>query len=540
MRTSGFTCRFALGTGLFAVALGALACTAPDETPHRPAVPLPAVALGARVAVVEKTSARAYFIDPAQVPLQARSVALGQDPVQAQARNGHDELLVLSRGVRDGIGKPAMPAELAVIPAVDPTRVSRHPLASRFDVVSQSPDGRFAVLFFDANKSTPEGSLLFNPNEIEVLDLDVAPNPSAKSRSLRAFGGVPRGVVFSPPLQLRGDSARPLRLAVVLSDNYVTLLDLENDRTEITVALTLADDKRLVRPAQVLFLPGDAMSDPALFIRSEGSSDVVTLRLVSATKPLAERANDFRPVLSLLGAGAVPADMALIDSSSGPRLFVVAQGNGDAAVIDPVTSRSTTFKLGAAADRILLYQGTSPADPTKRPRALLLSPGGSQIAFLDLQQLEELRGRDLELRSMSGGIKSFLPLLARGLVVAEHAQGSGLSVIDLDHRTIAPLITEGLRAIVPGRRDEVWLQPNSAMRLGRLELTQLQAQEMTLDRAIARVLPLSASASGQHFVAIEHEEAWGAFTFIDADKPVRATARSLVGFLYSDLLEGGQ
>jgi hypothetical protein len=526
---------------LAAFALGLPSCTSDDGTPRPPAQPLPAVALGARIAVVDRTSARAFFIDPAAAHLTAGAVAVGQDPASALARNGHEDLLVLSRGVRDGRGVPAAPAELAVIPAADPGRALRHPLASRFDLVAQSPDGRFAFLYFDAAKSNPDGALLFNPNEIEVLDLDAPPSAEAKSRSLRAFGGVPQGIVFSPELQLRGPGARALRLGVVLSDNYVTLLDLENDRTEITVALTLGDDKRVLRPVQVLFLPGDAGNDPALFIRSEGSADIVTLRLVAAAAPLAERANDFRPVLSLLGAGAIPKDMALVDSATGPRLFVVA--GSDAAVIDPVTSRSTSFRLGSGADRILLYQGASPADPMKRARALLIAPGGATIAFLDLAQLEELHGRDLEPRSMSGSVQSFVPLLDRGMVVAQHDRGRGmvgLSVIDLDHRTVAPLVTEALRAIVPGSSDELWLQPDDAYRLGRLGLAQLQAQEIVLDRIIDRVVPLAAGADGRRMLAVEHPESGGAITFLDADKPLRSTARSLVGFLYTDLLEGGR
>jgi hypothetical protein len=289
-------------------------------------------------------------------------------------------------------------------------------------------------------------------------------------------------------------------------------------------------------------LPGDATSDPALFIRSEGSTDIVTLRLTPAPKPLAERANDFRPVLSLLSAGGVPTDMALIDSAAGPRLFVLASNNGDAAVIDPVTSRATNFRLDSPAEKILLYQGMSPGDPKSRPRALLLAPGGAQIAFLDLEGLEDLRGRDLEARSMSGAVSQFLPLLDRGLVVAQHSRGGagmvGLSVIDLDRRTISPLVTETLSAIVPGAVDELWLQPDSALRLGRLGLAQLQAQEVRLDRRISRVLPLAAGADGRRFVVVEHQETGGALTFLDAEKPERSTARGLIGFLYTDLLEG--
>jgi hypothetical protein len=214
-------------------------------------------------------------------------------------------------------------------------------------------------------------------------------------------------------------------------------------------------------------------------------------------------------------------------------------------VIDPVTRRATTFTLGAPTERILLYQGASPADPRKRPRALLIGPGNGQIGFLDLDGLEDLRGRDFEPRTMAGQASAFVPLLDRGLLVALHNGGGpsgnvGLSVIDLDHRTIAPLVSESLTAILPGGPDELWLQPQAGFRVGRLGLTQLQAQEVRLDRPVTRILPLVASASGQRFVVIEHPEDGGAITVLDADKPERKTARALAGFLYTDLLEGGR
>ena len=101
---------------------------------------------------------------------------------------------------------------------------------------------------------------------------------------MRSFGSVPQAVLFSPPLPLRGDGTSPprtLRLALVLSDNAITLLDVENDRTEITISLTRADETRTVRPVQVLFQASDPTSaaapgdDPQIFVRSEGSNDIV-------------------------------------------------------------------------------------------------------------------------------------------------------------------------------------------------------------------------------------------------------------------------
>ena len=43
-----------------------------------------------------------------------------------------------------------------------------------------SPDGRFAVLHF-VRESRTDSSLLFNPNEVTVLDLDAPPTMAAGS-----------------------------------------------------------------------------------------------------------------------------------------------------------------------------------------------------------------------------------------------------------------------------------------------------------------------------------------------------------------------
>src|SRR5205814_1209822 len=164
-------------------------------------------------------------------------------------------------------------------------------------------------------------------------------NPVAP-RTIRSFGSVPAQVLFSPPLSLPDG---PRTLAVILSQNFVTLLDLEHPtRPEITVPLTLPDDHRTLQPVQVIF----ETKDPAVYVRAAGANDIYALRLLPVAP--AERApggNDFTPALSQLAAGTAPADMALFDSADGPRLLVVSPGSSDAFVIDARTSRSTRIAL---------------------------------------------------------------------------------------------------------------------------------------------------------------------------------------------------
>ncbi len=521
-----------------------------DEGHHPTPNPLPPVAVGSRLAYLDMATSQAFIVDPALVPLQARTEPVGQNPVSAVPRPGRDELLVLARGVPDEPGLTPEPATLSVVPTEAGKTGRRHALTNRFGSMAVSPDGRFVVLHHAPQGGDP--SLLVNPNEVAVLDLEgAAPGAApAPSRALRSYGGVPEAVVFSPPLALGGPTPRMVRLAVVLSKNYVTLLDLDHDRTEITISLTRADEPQTVRPLQVLFEAGSASaagaSDPTLFIRSEGSNDIVALRLTPAPLPLADRGNDFRPVLSLLGSGAYPSDMALYQASEGSRLLLLSPDRGQAAVIDARTSRVVTFDLEARAERILLFEGSSPAESARRPRALLLSADGGQIGFLDLDRLEELKGRNLELRPMSTSVREFLPLADRGVVLANHGTNgpsvAGLSVIDLNRRTVSPLGGDPLHQIkpAPAPADEMWLLPYSATRVGRLALSRLTASEVRLDLPAAGIFPLDPSAGGKRFVVVDHQFASGALTVLDAEKPERETARSLVGFLYTGLFDRSQ
>jgi hypothetical protein len=528
---------FVRAGGLLA-ALLALGCGSDLDGYRQPWMTLPPVALDHSVAYVERASATAFVVDPADPALAPKLSAVGKNAVLAVRRNGQDELLVLAQGQRGEAGVTPEDASLTLVPAGG-QGARRVNLGARFDGFSQSDDGRFAVLRFANNQS--QGEVLFNPNEIAVVDLAAAA-PAPVGRTLRSFGSVPLAVTFSPALTLPAEG-RPLRLGVALSDGYVTLFDLEHgERTEITVSLTLPDDHRMLRPAQVLFEQLDPTRDPTVFVRADGSNDLFALSL--APVPPAERTpqgNDFRPVLSLLGVGAPAADMQVFAGPDGSaRLLVLAPGRQQALIIDPATSRTTPLALGMPATRIVLFAAPAPGQPDARPRALLVPmQGPAELGFLDLDQVEDLRSRNLDTRTMGAAAADLVASIDHGVVIVEHANRAGLSVIDLAHRTVAPLVTSQLGdvALGPAPANKLWIASGSSSHLGYLVLPALSAGDVRLDAPVQAIFPLGPSPDGKRRVVIDHQHSGGRITVLDADDPQRATARGVSGFLYVDLLQ---
>jgi hypothetical protein len=521
---------------LAALALLSLgACKEWEPAYTQQATMLPPVALDSRVALVDSGNARVFLVDPARPESGARLVSVAKDPVVATRHQGKDELLVLSRGERGQPGVLPEPPALTIFaadPAVPPRVV---PLGSRFNTLSQSPDGRRLIAHF--GPSTTKGDSLFNPNEIAILDLAAA-SPVAVPRTIRSFGSVPDRVLFSPSLALPDG---PRTLAVLLSQNFVTLVDLDNPtRPEITVPLTLPNDTRTLRPVQVLF----ETKDPVVYVRVQGANDIYALRLLPvAAAERAPNGNDFTPALGLLAAGTGPADMALYDTADGPRLLVTSPGSRDAFVIDARTSRSTRIALDDAASRIHIFESTGPGDPKSRARALLLGTGieARTISFLDLDQLELQGRRNLDSRQMGAPALESLFFPSRGQAVVLHrAQPgtAGVSVIDLSQRTVAPIFAEVPPSRLAATPDKIWVGPESGERLGFINLMSLAPGEVRLEDAISGILPLPRAADGKSRVVVVHGgDPAGSLTVLDADKPERATARRIKGFLLQDLLE---
>ena len=526
-----------LPAALGALALGLTACPDRDPLFDTGLDTFAPVAAGQTLTWVDRRAAVARTVDLSGPTVVTRATPLGRDPILAVARAGAAaEVLVLSRGSRGEQGVAPAPGTLhALLPAGGPPRT--YTVASPFNALAQNADGRFAVAYFRAGAASER--LLSNPNQIAVVDLAAAPsdrNPAL--RTVRSFGGVPNEVVFSPPMMISG-SARTL--AVVLSDAYVTLLDLANPaRPEISVRLTLPEDARAIRPTQVLF-DGE---QGTVYVRAAASNDVYALRLVPVT-PDGPQANDFRPSINQLAAGLNPSDMALIGAAAERKLLVVSPGSRDARVIDARANTTVTIPLDAAATRILLFTGASPRDPMPAARALLYGAprGAAAVSFLELNDITARRGQNVETVALPRSVESLLPLPERDAVMIDHASAEAtgqISLLDLTRRTVSPILAEvsltGAR--FDSDRQRLWVAPRGNTRVGWVDLRTFSPGEVRLDQPVVGVIPLPGPMGAPGRVVALHEGAEGALTLLDAADLRRETARTVRGFLLENLLFG--
>jgi hypothetical protein len=498
---------------------------------------LPPMGLESALLLVDQRAPAALLYDVGEDPLpdRATEVELPYDPIALFRRNGEDEALVLCLGRRADGEHAVEPAALVAVSGSGDART--YELGNPFRELIQSEDGRYAFLL----KGEQSGRLLDNPNEVAIVDLGAGPKDdgAVTLRTLRSFGDSPRAVVFSPEMMIAGEARR---LAVVLSDTNVTLLDLDHlDRRETTVQLT-SEGSASVVPSQIAFNP-DA---PEIYVRADGSSDVYVFNLSPRAEGEpnedGEPRNDFRPFIDQLGVLGAPSDMALYASDAGNRLLVLSSGaqtgfQSSASVVDASTSNVTAVALPSAASRALIFSATSPRDQTLRPRALLYQQGQAQLQFLDLEDLEERGSRNLETLSLHEPIEQLVPMLEEGRVLVLHG-GERLSLIDLAGRTVSPITTSVPleQALFDHERRRLWVGPRGQRFVGWLELDTGDTRETLLDQNIQHVVPLLESGR----LVVMHPSEVGHLTVLDADEPTREAARSVRGFLAAGLLNRGE
>lgn len=486
------------------------------------------VALHDTLMFVDTLGSRAFLLDvSAKRPAaRAESVPLPYGPAYAEQRHGKKQALVLCNGRRSTERTDAEPAALAVVS--NEGEVQSYELGTTpFDKLVQSEDGRYVVLFRTAEESD---RLLNNGNELAIVDLDKKPSDelAVVHKTPPSFGNTPTAAFFSPVMRIAGEDRR---LLVVLSAAEVTLVDLGHlaDRRETIVQIGGASSRR-VNPVQVIFGAGE----PTLYIRAEASDDIYVFRLEPQDNP---GGNDFRPSINQLGGGVGPRDMALYGEPDSPRLLVVAQASSDAIVVDPSSSKATTIDLPILPGRVLLYQASSPKDPEQRTRALLYGQSVSSVAFLDLDDIETKRGRNLEVLPLDSGISSVIPLLDEDKVILVQ-QGRGVSLLDLAQRTLSPINSnaELADALFDPTSSRLWVGPSGQPRVGTLDLATGTTDEVLLDANVARLVPLFDIGR----LAIVHASTVGRVTLVDTKNPERDTAASVRGFLIADVLDRGE
>ncbi|MCG8553693.1 MAG: hypothetical protein MJD61_00170 [Proteobacteria bacterium] len=487
-----------------------------------------ATLLGTQVVFINQTSHVAHRLDLADPQPRTERVDLPLEPRLSvhratSAADATEELLVVCAGGPARAGSAPLPAELAVLGVEGNTPRARYEIAAPFDAIEQSHDGRYALLYFRGVSGG--GQLLFNRNEIAIVDLQQQPSEdNPHRRTLRSFGEAPRRVVFSPGMTIAGTTRT---LAVVLFDSYVTLLDLET-LSEHTVQLTTAGNPSL--PEQVLF----GVDDARIYVRGNQSNDAYALQLHE--DPESAR-GDFRVSINQVGAGRTPSDMGLYRSPEGAQLLVLSPGSNDLWVIDAASSRSTRVALETAASRLLMLDD---GRDSGKPEALLYGNGSVWLSFLSLQQIESRKGRNLETLRLAAPVERVVPMLERGVVLLVHHSSQGpapaLSLLRVQDRTVAPIDAHLDLAQTSFHTDEarLWVGAKGQRQLGMLDLDSFHAQQVELDASIAQVLLSPAAAT----VAVVHNTFGGHLTLLDRMEPARGEAIALRGFLLADLLRG--
>lgn len=508
---------------------------------------LPLVALDDQVAFVERSSHTAFLLDPADPALVPRRVSVGQGAATASKRNGKNQLLVLAKGIRGSASESEVPAELDIVDGPTATATA-YPLTGRFDAIAQSDDGRFLVLHHSPGAPASDTGL-FNPNEMTLVDLVPAGSPAAPvltAKTIRSLGGVPSGVRFSPSFAF---TLGPRTLAVVLSQNYVTLLDLDHpDRGEVSVPLCPQSSGCTLTPTQVAFDPDNFN----IYVRVTGAKDIYQIHLTD-TASTASASNDFVASLSMLAVGAAAHDMALYGAGKGgTRLAVAAADAKQLVVIEPSTSRAVTVNTVIPVGRIVLFKSS-----TQKQQALLLDPvyGATSVVFADLEQVESTGGLAMSDYALGAAAAEVHPLVDQGIVVlvASRMTGSAaITVVDLATRSFSAWGSEGMSLGLPTfetrNPSRLWYTDASSG-LAYLNLVarptgpRLTTGETWLDQPISAVVPL-ASPSSVHtgnptrFLVATHpdEGAIGNLTVLDAESPSRAGARTAYGFLLANYL----
>jgi hypothetical protein len=510
-----------------ALATLASACAAEDRDVDRAVGPMDVTSVTDHVVFVDHGRNEALLLDVSRSspPASASIVPLVTNPIQVVSRLKHpDQVLVLSLGQPDdGVAPPEKPG-LAIVDARGKNRTFRYD--SAFDALAQSDDGRSTLLYFTSGAGG--GGVLFNPNEVAILDLDKTDAPQVLTP--RPLGGTIQHVAFSPP-DFAIDGV-PRRLAVTLFDKYLNILDLDHlALSEFSVELAPAKSNA-IRLSQVLF----SSTESKVYVLATGTDNVFVVTLSPRTpSPSEPKQNDFSPSVTQFPAGTGPTDLALFDDGNKHRLLVASPGSSEIVVGDSDSNNVTNVPLGAPGNKILLFSGTSPTDAVVAPRALIYTPGSSVVSFVDLAKLTEEGTRNVERRDLSEAYSDAIPLDAH-TVMLPHV-GTGLSLLNLSERTIGIISGPNLKGAVSDEAvNKLWLAHGN--KVGYLDLTKdSHPNEVRVDAVVDALVTVPSKTPK---VVVTHAYGTGWATVLDAKDPNDlAAAYSMRGFFLDGVLQGG-
>ena len=124
----------------------------------------------------------------------------------------------------------------------------------------------------------------------------------------------------------------PRRLLIVESDQDLSILDLADPNTELSIPLTSGTDNRRLTPAAITVDDGDPASpdDARIGVRLQNDSSVITLTLEPDPGT-----TGFRPSVNLTEVGGLPTDIAFVRTDGGIRLAALVPSRSAARASSP-------------------------------------------------------------------------------------------------------------------------------------------------------------------------------------------------------------
>jgi hypothetical protein len=528
---------------LAAAAAASLAATGCDRGREnifsRAPVTLSPVTLNDAMAIVSRTFERVYVVsyDEADRSPVVDSVRVGRDPTEAQASADGTKLFVLCRGAVEGevSRRDARPPSLQVIDAGS-LAVSSYTLPAPFTGMAESPGGRWLVAYF----ADPVAGA--NPNLLAIVDLEQDPsqdNPVVLA--IRSLGSSPLAIAFLEGIDVAVPDAGVVKknLALVLSESYVTLVDLDRpERTEISVRLAVPGLDQSVIPSaeDVLVIDDTGGLGSRVLLRSDNASDIFSMTFIGIA-PEAPDGNDYSLSLNQLSVdinpSAAPADMVLFEEEGKTLVLATNRISGSIAVLDPETTMVTKILTDFPTDRIhVLEEGRS---------ALLYARGEEMAYFVTFDGILEMKEMNLEEFSFGGLLGTLIPVPGRDFAAFTlSGQSQNLFFLDLRTREMHQVFLSGsadsAQFLVVPDGSAMMINPRNLREVWFIDdLTSYTVTRVILDETVDSMALLEASGT----IVLDHGRSRypeGYLTFLDADDPGRSGAVSLWGFIFDGVL----
>jgi len=523
-----------LGLALLALAIFAAPGCGPERS-ERWTQPLDVsgpVEAGSSLVYVNKTLEQITVVTPKRVDgsptLEVRKAATGSSPGTA-AVSADGTTLFLVNEDDETLQSYDLESD-----ALDSTTVD---LQGAYDVISVDPYGQYLLLSFSG--SSDAQIVARNLNEVGIVDLTGdKPDPSFVTLQSR-----PERVVFAPPFDLGGN---PQRLAAVMSRNEVTVLDLLADQVddqlrEVPLTISQADSVRT--PRQIAFDVTPSQDQPdvvQLYVLSDNSQDITEISVQPAARTGAQPKLDL--FVDELAAGSHPGAMTLLDLDVGPRLLAVDSRDTKFTLVDIESGEGATFDLpmDLPASRLLTYTTTVEKGGAEVPetRVLAYTPNSPIMAVIRPETIsiagdQPTLGRSVEALRIDQRPASIR--LAEGqpdrAVVFHPGANSGFAILDLRKNVDIP--------IQGGSPQDIYFDGQNAYvvfkSLKNLSVFDLDGHPTNFD--LPKVGEHIFVESDPNTILVQHRDAMGSFTVLDATKPLPDTARVYDNVFLDELLD---